>query len=155
MATKKTTDDPAAGASDQADQAVAADQAAAAEAPTTGPPVEGNDSAPAVSDGQVAQDAGIPDTKTVAAPPAEDVAPDNGGPEDYPEATPEGDAPQGDVVVLGHEHDPTEGRRLDALDAWLRENPDATVVPPSLLPPDFRDAGVATPGLPPELTTGA
>lgn len=48
---------------------------------------------------------------------------------------------------------PGEERRLSDLDRWIAEHPGATVIPPSLLPGDYRDGTKVTPGLPPEVRT--
>lgn len=53
----------------------------------------------------------------------------------------------------GTEADPSlDDRRMAELARWRAENPDATVIPPSLLPSTFRDGTVSTHGLPEELT---
>jgi len=39
-------------------------------------------------------------------------------------------------------------RTAETIVAWADKNPDATVIPPTLLPPAYRDGTIATPGLP-------
>lgn len=57
-----------------------------------------------------------------------------------------------DEVVLGEalteESPELSDPRAAEREEWIAANPDASVIPPSLLPPDFQDGTIITPGLP-------
>lgn len=56
------------------------------------------------------------------------------------------------VDYTGTEADPAlDSRRAEELARWRAENPDATVIPPSLLPFEYLDGTISTHGLPDEL----
>ena len=44
---------------------------------------------------------------------------------------------------------PVADRNAEQIRTWAAAHPDATVIPPTLLPPAYQDATIATPGLPP------
>lgn len=75
----------------------------------------------------------------------------NGGDDDDDDAPLDDDVPEEFAHFVGTEADPAlSDRRAEELARWRAENPEATVIPPSLLPPEFADGTIATHGLPEE-----
>lgn len=64
-----------------------------------------------------------------------------------PDVTPDDDELMSRQVT-GLEDDTIHDRRQYELDKWLEENPNATRIPPSLLPPAFGDPEIVTAGFP-------